>query len=987
MGLLGGFGPMEVVLAAPLVQERLWDSVELPANFVLDLQSGLVASRPNGDRPTLAYSRGFLSSASTLRLLPPSLETPRSVIDRDGGESVSAASPTVGQELVFDCFDQAWGYLRVLAVSPEAVTLEYVLEPDLRRRELLREPPELVANSGPAGVQLSWRNDEGAICRIERRHVPRGPKDQKPDWFEVTRVGGTEWLDDEVNLGRLTEYRVSREGAGGGFGSVALGVAGIEPPEVRAELGPGTEVNLLSAIDDGLRVDVTIEYVRSNGVQLFPGEGVEARILTPDEEESWHLPADLSEGYRKQRFVVTPGRVLAMRLPEGIYCLMRVEGIRDSMATISRQIDLGGERIFPPTPEMPTARWESGRGVVFEFEEPRKAPPTGEAILIVEREETLEAGDWKRCAIGAPGQRVLIDSSVGEQLLVRYRFRQGLDGQQISMSSEPVTVLVGGDSDEECAAMVKRAVFDLGSDDYDTRGRARGVLLALDEDAWPILKEALRSENPERASAARELLIDGLKGAEGDTKDSAGNLARLLISNLAEQLGSEMPPHPDWMSPEPGARALAALRGVGWRQTSAATVTLWRKILAEADPEKHVRQCASLAALLDSQGLGPDLGPNTTSFGRGRGPADDWILELELIEPVDEPLQDPWTELVQLQAWHELEASRELASNDLALVKERRLLARYLTAHFDRSDDELFLDCALRLIEDPTARLRGALDLAHTRRLTGRFDADPEPVEVVRLEAANTELLAEELNLLGGNLDRRVEFVLPPGIYEPLADRLRIVVEGANFRLRGEGSVELHVGFTLMKGCVAEFENLSIVPETGIAVNVVESRLALRGCLLRGGNLGLLGTDAIVELERSAITAPESAGPNTAGMRFGGRSMLLASESRVESAGVAIYGARAAVLDRCVVVSTFRNAIEGGSGSDLWLVNSLVKADKAPFARISQGVLDGAVLFGDVESGLSGANALRVCAEHLRCEAELSTFDRGLWLDHCTLGR
>jgi len=971
--------------------ERRWESVELPANFVLDLLSGVVASRPEGERPTLAYSRGLLVSESPLRLLPSAGEAgPRARVERDGGEAVPGTTPIVGQELVFDCFDEAWGYLRVLAVSPEVVTLEYLLEPDLRTRELRREPAVLGAESGPAGVLLRWENPDGEIHRIERRRVARGRNDRRGDWNEVARSGDSQWVDDEVSLGSLTEYRVSREGAGGGFGSTALGVPGIEPPETRAQFAPGTDVNLLSLVDDGLRSDLRIEYVRPGGVQIFTPEGVAARELTSEAEQSWRLPESYFDGYaHKERFVVPPGRVLAMRLPEGVWCLLRVEEVREQSATLSRQLDLGGERVFPPTPAQPAARWEPERGVVFDFPEPRSAPPLGEPLLVVEREETLDAGDWKARVVGEPGQRRLVDEGIGEQLLVRFRFRQGLNLEHISLPTEPLTVLVGGDSDADRAATLERAILDLGSEDYDRRGQARAVLLNLGESAWPDLKQALRSNNPELAAAARELILTTLEDMGDDRDELAGNLAGLFLGNRAEELGSASPPHPDWISPEAGARASAALRGLGWRMAGADQVALWRRVLAEADLEDMVRQAASLAAQIAEQGLGPDLVPRSPSFARDVPGADDWLDEPDLDLPAPVRGLQPWAELVQLQARHELELSRRLASQELSLVQERSVLARYLSSHYDRTGDDLFLDCALRLIEDPVARLRGALDLARARQRAPRTVAGEGPLHVIRLETASTERLVEELDLLPEGGERPVEIVLPAGSYEALEGNRQIVVEGARFRLRGEGEVRIYAGFSLLKGCQASFENLEIVPlpETGYAVSVIRSQLSLRDCTLRGGALGLQGSDAVVELERSVILAPDGPGRNTSGVRLSGRSMLLASESRIESAGVAVQGARAALLDRCVVVSRTRNGIEGGTGGELWLVNSLVRADKAPFSRVTRGVVDGAVLQGDLDAGLSPANGLAVCAEHLRCDVELSSFERGTWLPGCTLGR
>ena len=961
---------------------RHWETVELPAGFVLDLGTGVVASRDEDQRPSLTYARGALASLSPLRLLPPALDAPRVRIDRDGGEAVPGVEAVVGQELVFDCFGEAWGYLRVLEVAPESVTLEFLLEPDLHRRELVREPGLLEASSGPRGVELQWQAESGTLYRVERRRMPRGVGERRGEWREVARVAGGRWLDDELSLGHFNQYRVSRLGQGGGFGSTAFGVAGVEPQDTRVEVGPGTELNLLSATTDDLRVDLTVEYVRTNGVQLYPGEGIEARYLSAEEERDWVLSEVDATGYRKQRFFRPPHSVLALRLPEGVHVLLRIEGVEGERVTLSRQIDLTGERVFPPTPELPEARWESGRGVVFEFAEPRKAPPQGQPVLVVEREETLNAGDWAECARGAAGERRLVDEELAEKLLVRYRFRQGLEGGQLSSSSEPLTVLVGGDSDESRAALLERAILDLGSEDFDRRSRARAVLLALGEGAWPILRDALRSGNAELASAAKELLR---AGADQDDETS-GNLARLLIRIRAEELGFEFPPHPDWVSPRPGARASAALRGLGWRQTSAARIADWRHVLAEADPEESVRLTAGLAALLGAQGLGPDLGPRFPSRERSTRAEAEWLADLDLEAPAESPKSRPWSRLVELQARHELDGARAATNDVITRARENGVLARFLTAHYDRTDDELFLDCALRLIEDPIARLRGAVDFARSQRRSDRFGDGGAPPRVVRLEAPETELLMAELELLRGSDLRGVEIVLPAGIYEPLAEGQHIVLDGVGLRLRGEGSVELHVNFTLMKGCSAVFDNLSIVPETATAVNVMHSSLVLRDCLVRGGSYGIQGVEALVELERSAVITPRAGAPSAAGVSFSGRSMFLASESRIESPGVALRGARAALLDRCVVLSSHLVGVEGTEGSDLWLVNTLVHADKAPFTRVTRGVLDGAILYGDVEGTLAKASGMRICAEHLRCDAPLAKLDRGLWLERCALG-
>ncbi len=133
--------------------------------------------------------------------------------------------------------------------------------------------------------------------------------------------------------------------------------------------------------------------------------------------------------------------------------------------------------------------------------------------------------------------------------------------------------------------------------------------------------------------------------------------------------------------------------------------------------------------------------------------------------------------------------------------------------------------------------------------------------------------------------------------------------------------------------------------------------------------------------------SPPSAGVGAAGVRFGGRSLLIARGSRIECPGVAISGARAMLLDRCVVISSQRNAIEGGTGSDLWALASLIQAEKSPYVRLTRGVLEGVAVVGDLDSSLSGNWGVRACSEHLRCDAEQADFEPDLWMERCSLGR
>ena len=97
--------------------------------------------------------------------------------------------------------------------------------------------------------------------------------------------------------------------------------------------------------------------------------------------------------------------------------------------------------------------------------------------------------------------------------------------------------------------------------------------------------------------------------------------------------------------------------------------------------------------------------------------------------------------------------------------------------------------------------------------------------------------------------------------------------------------------------------------------------------------------------------------------------------------------ARALLLDRCVVSSAERHALEGVGASDLWAVASLIRARGAPFLRFERGVLEGVVLDDGVEDPLAGATGVSACVEHLRPGPGSGPGDPGRWTTRCALER
>ncbi len=975
--------------ATARAEELVWDDVVIPANFVLDLGTGRVAGSAPPERPSLLYQGGALSSAVPLRALPADPTVPTASIERDAGEALPSVPALAGQELCFDLFTEGWGYLRVLEVSPHRVHLEYVRDPDRNRRRLVREPADLEAVSDLRGVTLRWPARSGASYRIERRFLPRRPFDPPGAWGEVATVEGTRWYDGDAPAGLVAEYRVSRERPGGTIGWRARGVAGFAPEGQPLSVPVDARVDLLSGELDGARVDLTVRTVRATGVSILPGEGVQACLLSSDAGTRWDTPADLCYAPPERDSWVPPGRVLALRLPEGALVRLRVEEVRGQEVVLGRQINLDGSPIFPPAPPVPQIRWEEGCGVIFEFEPQPRVPEGRRPTMVIEREETLDAGDWSARLHGAPGELELIDPGPSDEALVRYRFRQRLGERQLSPPSPAIAVLVGDDGGPGGEVLLERAVTDLGHRDFERRGRARAVIVAMGERAWPKLSEALRSPNPQVADAARELIlaIPGSEEAEDGVTGGRAGLAQLLLGVHAAESGAGPPPTIDWVAPEPGARASAALRGAGGREVPAMTIEAWRRVLSEADPDQGVRLVALLAGQLEREGLGGDslIGILDPRAWEESLVADDWGSGWLAPGTRGGP-ESPWIELALAQARHDLAARRFEAGEERAAAAERALLTLLLLSAHERTGDSLFLDGASRAIEDPAARLRGALDLARQRRAWDRFGDGGDPAETIRLRRADTALLREALQDLESGGVPGTEIVLPAGVYEPLPGAVPLLLGRVGVRLRGEEGTLLRCVLTMADGGRAVLENLTLDPGSGVALNMVRAGVRLVDCTVRSPQIGIFGREAIVELERTMVIAPPEAPQTAQGIRLVGRSMLLARESRIETPASAVIGVRAVLLDRCVVLSSNQNAIDGGGDDDLWAVGCLLRGGGVALSRADRGLLDGVVLLDGKSRSSPIAPPMRVCAEHLHHDGEGGDFASEVWLGRCALG-
>lgn len=975
-----------------------WRELSVPRGFVLDLGRGMASDRPaSADRPILAWGDHGLTAAVPLRFLDGLAPVgPRRRIGRDEGSATLDLPAVAGVEAVFDLGERGWGYLRVLSVDSMGCRLEYALQADQSASALERDPAVLSARSLREGIELTWEGNGSGPLLVERR--PLGIGRAPAPWEEIARPSGVAWTDGGAPRGASFEYRVRRLASATGFGSTVVGVCGLAPESEALPLALKRRIDLVSCSDESDRFDLCVEYVGANGAQFSVGPLVRAHLLAPAEARVWSLPEPTEHNYKGERVFVPAGKALAVITGEGFYARVSVEVAGDGDVLLRRQIDLSGGRTFLPAPPAPELSWEARRGVTFTF--PPADLECGEAAtasIEVERLDPRQGGSWEACVRGVRGERELTDPAPGEGGLARYRFRYALADGSRSLPGTPVGFLVGDDGGPHAAALIERCVADLAHADFGRRSEARDVLAAIGEPAFPSLREALASSDPEQAAAARALL----EAEDGGAKDGA-DLAGTLLGSLALARGLGTPPSAHWLAEESGARAVALIRhGLGGERVENPARDPWRALLAESDPEAGVRL---LAALIPELAAAPRP-VVTPSAGASRATADpvDWDLggldalsvaavRTDLAERVDPT--DPWGALVRLQVLRDLERDDPTLALEVSVEREvaalrRALLVESLLARRDAgarvSGGDVFIDAARAVVSDPRARLRGALDLADLRATRPPGTGEIER-ETVRIERASYDQVFDAVAGIEAAGMENVDLLLPPGVYalDAATRSLRVAVNG--LRIVGEGDCVLRFGLTVLEGAEVAFEGLKIAPPSGTAVSCISSGVILRDCTIEAPGVGIQASSALVELVRTTLV-PSGGSQNAGGVRMSGASLLLARESRIESGIGALFGARAALLERCVAVGAQRGGIIGTAGGELWLVDSYVAAATHALSKVERGVIEGSVLVGGSGVGGSLGEELLACPDHLRCPGSPGELAGERLLDRCPLGR
>lgn len=984
-----------------------WEDVELPRGFGLDLASGVVSNRWPADAPVLRYEEGLLRSAPPLRLLEP-LGRPgtRSAVERGSGRPVEELAPGVGAELLFDLGEPGFGYLRVLHVAADRLWLEHTFEPAPGAARLVREPAELRALSLERAVLLDWPAAEGRF-RVERRAL--GAQGSGSAWELLVEIEGHTFEDAGASSRELQEYRVRRSGSGAPLGARVRALAGMLPEEQPIELTRGRGLNLLAGVADGQRIDLAVEYVGSNGAQLFAGNGVQMRMLNANEMGSWELPSADDGSFREQRVFLTSDRALALRLPEGVYCRVRVESLEGGTSFLHRQIDLEGGRLFAPAPSAPLARWEAGRGAVLSL--PRGGAP-GRAWVgfLLEREDGFQSGRWSVVAeLGrAEGEYAeRVEQAAG---LVRFRLRHLLEDGRRSLPGPAVSVLVGDDGGAGTEALLRGALAELAAPDFERRLAAEGVLQTLGTRAWPALRELLASEVPEEVAAARRILgrFDAERplGEEGEAA-LPPELAPSILLARARAKGLGEPPE-GWLDPERDRRALALLRTRGGPprpggESEEAGLDAWRELMAEADPDPGVRLVAT--AVRAWRAASPpawEEGPRAAAgSAAGRDSRSDPLRpqsgeELGALLEAAARSPNAWPSLVARQLLEDLRRSQEqgfggLAESAEAGALERALLGLALIQRHQIADPgEVFVSAALAVVEDPAARLRALVDLAKARlaRASGPAGGSAEePRQRLELAAPDGELLAGELEGLRERAESQLDLVLPAGVYTLPEGRQNVMVGGTGLRILGEGRPVLRFGLSFYQGADVVLEGLHLAPTAGNAIVVDRSAVLLRDTLVEAPVLAAQVNDGVLELDRCEVLPRSEAGQMGGGIRAARLSLVVARESRLVAGNGVLFGARTTFLERCVVDGGERNALEARIDGELVLVDTLVRSRADALANVPAGVLEGPILVAGGQAARNLGAALWVCPEHALHVGDAGALFEARRCRRCPLGR
>ena len=905
-----------------------WQSagdVWLPSDGSLDLGTGEILAE-GATRTGLVQRRDLLDGAAPLMLLAGD-ETgqPLGMIRRESSKKRGKRMFTGGAEYFFEGKDDSWGYVRVLGVWEDGISLELARAgPGVTK--LVRDPSRVVARLDENKIQLTWDATEGASYLIEGRAAGR---DQ--EFTSLDEVQGGSWTGSIGGPG-LMEYRVTGLG-GGGLGARVRVVRQVRSLDMPGVLPAGARWNLLTGAIDGETHHVEVTQNQGQNLIFALAEGMRVGTAAkqiskrsgpaPPVSSSWR-PAvpwlqDVVQANRQH--VLPTGASICLLTPEGIPVRIYSRAGPDGSLLFWRQMDLSGTGLFPSAPKGPTVE-SKGHLVGVQFESLSAKVPAGDRVRLV-LEEVDSEGHWAPLMVGAAGERTLeFTREVGGDALpiARLRARQEYEGGPRSAASEPFSVLlVDREDSSELERLVQRGLDALLDEAYGQRLQARTLLLALGADALPALEAALvaSASGTEVHSSVRDLLLSGGFGA-------GGQRLVLLSAAMEEGLEGDIPRGLD--ASHALDRALAVLglagrsRSVDWLRLAAqaesdpAVLTLIDLMLDDPEPPLVLDQPSDALVLLP-----PDRRPL-------REPQN-WVQELQLGAPqelasfirgtVDAGRGD--RAMALLSVAHFLEQAENppdagtLESAELAL----RMLERVRPAlepefQSNRISSQALLDIVGTLLDGEGYLMRAQRELAALQ-----LDSWPLPDgvrEQIVVPPDDEGALRGILIELSRKKSAYVDILIPEGRHL-LSEGVSSQAMGVSgMRLKGvEGTVL--VGTLRVDGCRdVVLEDLTIEGERTSALWALDTELLMRRVVLSGTQRAVQATGASLVMDQCRVGDLDLIS-NSQLVWLAQGSVLDARNSSFLGGNIYLDEGGEARFDRCVLDSGARPTIQGRSAS------------------------------------------------------------------------
>jgi len=952
-------------------------------------------------------------------------------------DDVGGPQLTIGAEFIVEPSEgDFWCYLRVLDVARDRVDLEVARAP-LAVGALTRSPAGLRASSTGGVFRLRWDrsdSDPEATFRVRRRLPGRAAAGAAEDgakkgarvpvaadrWETVALVRGGELTEEDALWGEIYHYEVVPcDGAGRALpGTLGreLHVARIDTPgEWSLGVDTGGRVDLISGRvvgpDDLAHIEVHSGATGSFALRPL-GEvrfALEQKSSVVNDGGWWLSPGSDRRYVPGRTAMVATGGELQFRLPDGTLGRLTLDDGRGTTCRLRRQLAMDGARILPRPPNAPPEVKRGGAGAVrlhFPELDRRAGVDPERVVLVVEKEVLFGQGDWTILGESEPGSRSLTLAGLldGAAPITRLRFRQRLLSGGLSHPSSPLDLLSGGEDGERRGALLEAALAAVDAEDFQRRLEARGVLLALGEDARGPLTKMARGDRSPRALSAQSIL-EALESADGSGAGLARRIRRRALELAAESprlaelteeqraaLFTELAPELGFERPGERLHGLLSFldraeRGVargtkapGDLREDCEVARVWAKALAQTEPDAGARELAGFVATLGAT-------PSMASFEAAR-PA---FLPDGSAPAAESPLPGAsWTDLpgaAEELAW-QLESRPELTDLDfgppLAQLLYQLRAAKGATGSWGGETDARLFDydartaeLCLRLVErarsaaDPRPLLDAAAGLAGgeaavllaLREVSDRRLASPAAGQSDRrsvlIEEPSLELLEVALDEAAARAGRRapgdavegLDILLPPGVYEDLsgapARTLEILAPGVRLMPATPGAkVELRAALRVRGARDVVLEDLTLISTATTAINVLEGgHLVLLRSKVAGVGTVVFLQQGDLEVTGSRLEGVPGAGkPPQWAVRELGRCRMFLRSSYLDAGSIYLSDESENSMDRCVLDAGPRTLIQAPRAGHLAARECLLRGSNLGLYHVERGVLAGVVI-------------------------------------------